>query len=148
MKINNINYKWDLFISHASEDKEEIAIPIYNLLKSKGLNIWMDIHELVIGDSLRRKIDIGLSNSRFGLVILSPDFFKKEWPNKELDALVSREDGRETVILPIWHNINKSSIAKQSILLSSKLAVSTEIGIDNICNEICKKRFFFSKYIF
>jgi hypothetical protein len=62
--------------------------------------VWLDDCELTLGDSLRRSIDQGLAQSRFGVVILSPNFFAKEWPQKELDALVSREDGGQKVILP------------------------------------------------
>ena len=129
-------FKWDAFISHASEDKEEIAIPLTQALKNKGLKIWLDKQELSLGDSLRRKIDEGLANSRFGIVILSEHFFNKEWPQKELDALISREDGREKVILPIWHKISFSEIKKYSPLLSSKLAVSSDEGIDVVVDKL------------
>ncbi len=55
---------WDLFISHASEDKEEVARPLAQLLKDEGLSVWLDEQELVLGDSLRRKLDEGLSKSK------------------------------------------------------------------------------------
>lgn len=129
-------YNWDVFISHASEDKEEIALPLANFLTKNGLKVWLDKHEIFIGDSLRRKIDEGLANSRFGIVILSKNFFEKEWPKKELDALVSREDGREKVILPIWHKVSKSFISQHSPLLSDKLAISSEKGLEFVANEL------------
>lgn len=129
-------YNWDVFIYHASEDKEEIALPLANLLTKGGLRVWLDKHEIIIGDSLRRKIDEGLLSSRFGIVILSKNFFEKEWPKKELDALVSREDGREKVILPIWHKVSKSFISQHSPLLSDKFAVSSEKGLEVVANEI------------
>jgi TIR domain len=51
-------------------------------------------------------IDDGLRRSRYGVVILSPDFFRKGWPKEELDGLVTRQtsEGRK-VILPVWHNV-------------------------------------------
>ncbi len=130
------NYEWDAFISHASEDKEEVVLPLYKILSKKGMKVWIDKHEIFLGDSLRRKIDEGLANSRFGIVVLSKLFFQKEWAKKELDALVSREDGREKVILPIWHKIDKSVISKHSPLLADKLATSSEKGLDKVSDEI------------
>lgn len=71
---------YDVFISHATEDKEEIVRPLATALVVRGLRVWYDEFELRIGDSLRRKIDAGLANSRFGVVVLSPNFFAKNWP--------------------------------------------------------------------
>ena len=84
--------EWDVFISHAWEDKESIARPLAEALRARGLRVWFDEFTLSVGDRLRRSIDRGLANSRDGIVILSPHFFAKEWPQKELDGLIQRED--------------------------------------------------------
>lgn len=130
--------KYDLFICHASEDKQEVALPLANYLKEEGLNVWLDQFELTLGDDLRRKIDHGLSNSQYGVVILSPSFFSKEWPNKELDGLVSREDGNNKVILPVWHQTNSREIRQYSPLLAGKYSVPTSQGIEYVGGEILK----------
>ena len=130
--------KYDVFISHAGEDKVEVARPLAAELEIAGLVVWLDECQLTIGDSLRRSIDIGLSESRFGVVVLSPAFFSKEWPNKELDGLVARENSSAKVILPVWHNINASEIARFSPLLAGKVAVSTGRGIENVAREIMR----------
>ena len=132
------NYEWDAFISHASEDKEEVVLPLGEILEQKGMKIWIDKHEITLGDSLRRKIDEGLAKSRFGIVILSEAFFQKEWTQKELDALVAREEGSEKVILPIWHKIKKAFVAKHSPLLADKLASSSEEGLEVVAEAILK----------
>jgi len=105
---------WDVFISHAWEDKEDIARPLAEALRRKGLRVWYDEFTLRVGDSLRHSIDHGLANSRYGVVILSPSFFAKEWPQKELDGLVAREVSGERVILPVWHNITADQIREYS----------------------------------
>ena len=126
----------DVFISHASEDKMEVARPLAALLIQHGLKVWFDEHELTVGDSLRRAIDSGLQTSRFGIVILSKSFFEKEWPQKELDALVSREDGSGKVILPVLHKLNKKEVAIYSPLLGDRLSASTLDGIPQVANKI------------
>jgi hypothetical protein len=99
--------------------------------------VWLDRQELRIGDSLREKIDEGLANSRFGVVILSPSFLAKGWPRKELDGLFAMEDDdRPKVILPVWHQIDKAMLAKYSPMLADRLAASTADGISSIATKI------------
>lgn len=117
--------EWDVFISHATEDKDEVVRPLALALQSLGLRVWYDEFELNIGDSLRRKIDGGLGSSRFGVVVLSPSFFAKNWPQYELDGLVSREMSGEQVILPLWHKVTKAEVISYSPSLADKVARST-----------------------
>ena len=119
--------EYDVFISHASEDKEDFVRLFANNLKSKGLRVWYDEFELRIGDSLRRSIDNGLSSSRFGIVVLSVAFFNKEWPQRELDGLFAREVNGEKVILPIWHKISKDEVMKYSPMIADMLALNTTL---------------------
>jgi len=128
--------EYDVFISYASEDKKDVVHPLVAHLTELGLTVWIDEFELTLGDSLRRSIDRGLSHSRFGVVILSPAFFEKEWPNRELDALVSREDREGKVILPVWHKVSHEGVIQYSPILASKLAVSTSIGIEKVARKI------------
>ncbi len=78
---------WDIFISHASEDKDTVARPLAERLRSLGLRVWYDEFTLSLGDSLRQSIDYGLANSRFGVAVLSPNCLTKNWSKKELDGL-------------------------------------------------------------
>jgi hypothetical protein len=130
--------RWDIFISHASEDKQDVAEPLAVALGQQRLKVWYDKFTLTIGDSLRRKIDEGLAQSRYGLVVLSRHFFQKEWPQKELDGLVAREDGKDKLILPVWHNITKEEVTRFSPMLADRLAVSTSRGVSEIVNEVMR----------
>lgn len=131
--------EFDVFISHASEDKDEVVRPLAVALKGKGLSVWYDEFELKIGDSLRRKIDIGLSKSNFGIVVISRDFIKKGWTNYELDGLITRAVTGEQVILPIWHNITKKEVVDYSPSLANKVARNTAINtVDEIAEEIAQ----------
>jgi hypothetical protein len=128
---------WDVFISHATEDKDDIVRPLAIALQSAGLSVWYDEFELRIGDSLRRKIDAGLANSRFGVVVLSPAFLEKNWPQYELDGLVTREIEGTQVILPLWHNITKAQLIDYSPSLADKVARTTATStVEEIAEEI------------
>ncbi len=128
--------KFDAFICHASEDKEGFVLPLAEKLKSIGLKIWFDAFSLKIGDSLREKIDEGLSNSRYGIVILSPNFFAKQWPQKELNALFSLEIDGRSVILPVWLNVGQQEIKEYSSLLADKVAAQAHEGVNNVVAQL------------
>lgn len=117
--------EYDVFISHASEDKDSVVRPLAEALRAGGLKVWYDDFELRIGDSLRRKIDRGLANSRFGIVVFSQSFFSKGWANYELDGLVTKAVSGEQVLLPIWHNVTKDQVVQYSPSLADKLARNT-----------------------
>jgi hypothetical protein len=128
---------YDVFICHASEDKDAIVRPLAKLLQNKHIEVWYDEFALQIGDSIRRAIDKGLSRSRFGIVVLSKAFFRKQWPQYELDGLVEKEMvGRENVILPIWHKINKSHVGKYSHSLAGRFAANTALGLAEVANRL------------
>lgn len=129
---------FDVFISHASEDKDAVVRPLATALRQRGLQVWYDEFEIRIGDNLRRKIDRGLVACRFGVVVLSPSFFAKGWPNYELDGLVTREvSGGEQLILPVWHEVTHAEVMEYSPSLAGKLARSTgDVTIDELADEI------------
>jgi len=129
----------DVFISHASEDKEEIVRPLAMALRNAGLSVWYDEFELRIGDSLRQKIDKGLAKSKFGIVVLSKNFIKKGWTNYELDGIITRVVGGEQDLLPIWHNITKQEVIDYSPSLADKLARNTaNFTVTEIAEEIAQ----------
>lgn len=135
------NPEYDAFISHASEDKEDLVRPLAESLQAAGLRIWYDEFELRVGDSLRRKIDQGLSRSRFGIVVLSPAFFRKNWPQYELDGLVAREMSGGKVILPLWHHVSKNDVLSYSPALADRVALNTALMtldeiVDALVNEL------------
>ncbi|GAA2838024.1 toll/interleukin-1 receptor domain-containing protein [Kitasatospora sp. CM 4170] len=115
--------KHDLFISHASEDKEGLVRPLYSALGRLGLRVWYDEQSLSIGDSLSGAIDSGLKAARYGAVILSPSFLKKAWPEYELRSLIALESGRPKKILPVWYNLNRSDVLKYSPHLADRVAL-------------------------
>ncbi|MXW65945.1 MAG: toll/interleukin-1 receptor domain-containing protein [Gemmatimonadales bacterium] len=114
--------EWDVFVSYASEDGEAVAHPLAQLLAELDLRVWMDRTELRIGDRIRRKIDEGLAKCRYGIVILSPDFLAKEYPQRELDGLANREHDGRKVILPVWYGVDADDIRRFSPTLADRFA--------------------------
>lgn len=133
--------EWDFFLSHATEDAESVAEPMAHVLSALGYKVWYDDFELRVGDSLLQKINRGLANSRFGILVLSPYFLAKGWTNAELAALFARDLSEQRVILPIWHRVGKPEVLRHYPLLADRLAVSTELGLKEVCKQIVRSAF-------
>ena len=128
---------YDAFICHASEDKAALVRPLAERLRAEHVEVWYDEFSLSVGDSLRRSIDRGLSQSRFGIVVLSPSFFAKRWSGWELDGLVARQnDGRQEVILPVWHDVGHSDVLAYSPSLADKLAATSASGLEEVVRKL------------
>lgn len=116
---------YDVFISHASEDKETFVDDLCKELQAINISVWYDAISMTWGDSLRSKIDNGLSKSQYGIVVISKDYIQKGWTNYELDGLFQREMSGGKIILPIWHNITKRDVELFSPTLAGRLALSS-----------------------
>lgn len=127
---------WDAFISHASEDKESFVRPLANELRNKGLNIWYDEFTLQVGNSLRSSIDKGLAESDFGIVVLSPDFFQKQWTLQELNGLVALNINLRKAILPIWHNTTAEQVSSYSPTLADRVALKSSDGLEKVVDKL------------
>lgn len=131
--------EFDVFISHATEDKD-FAGPLAHGLRTAGLRVWFDDFELGLGDSLNERINYGLSRSRYGVVVLSPTFFKKHWTQFEMNGFVARQTSGQKVILPIWHRITKSEILEQAPPLADIVSLNSSTqSIDEIVNAILER---------
>jgi hypothetical protein len=130
----------DLFISHASEDKDSFVRPLAALLAEFGLTVWFDEFTLQLGDSLAESIDRGLASSRFGLVVVSQNFLKKPWPRRELSGLVAREVGRSRIILPVWLDVSRDDVLGYSPTLADALALdASKLSLRDVALKIVER---------
>ena len=127
---------WDFFISHAAEDKEEIARPLADALNVAGLKVWYADFALKLGDNLRDSIDDGLVRARSGIVILSNHFFGKQWPHEELNYLATREVSGKKAILPVWYKVGFQEVFGYSPVLADRVAISADKGLEYVVQRI------------
>jgi hypothetical protein len=131
--------KYDVFISHAREDKAEFVSPLAERLVKLGVRVWYDELSLQIGDSLAYSIDEGLANSSFGIVVLSRSFLQKSWTKYELQSLIQKEMNAPKTILPIWHDINYNEVLEFSPFLAGKFSIDTSnTNIEDIVNRVVR----------
>lgn len=119
--------QYDVFVSHAWEDKESFVEEFVQELQKLNLRVWYDKKQIKWGDSMRAKIDGGLRKSKFGVAVLSPDYIKegKYWTKAELDGLFQLESVNGKMLLPVWHNLTKKEVMAYSPIIAGKLAMNT-----------------------
>ena len=119
--------EYDVFVSHAWEDKEGFVDEFVAELEKLGIKVWYDKQRIKWGDSMRTRIDDGLKKSKFGIAVISPDYIAegKYWTKAELDGLFQLESVNGKMLLPIWHNITKQQVMDYSPIVASKLAMTT-----------------------
>lgn len=119
--------QYDVFVSHAWEDKEDFVEEFIQELRDLEIRVWYDKRRIKWGDSMRAKIDEGLRKSRFGVAVLSPNYIAegKYWTKAELDGLFQMESVNGKTLLPIWHKLTKKEVMDYSPIIASKLAMNT-----------------------
>lgn len=115
-------FEFDVFVSHASEDKGYV-IPLVQALQQAGVRVWFDAVSIDWGDDLRSALDRGLLSCRYGIVVFSKAFLaRKKWTEYELNALLALETAEVKRILPIWHGIHHSDLLQYSPAFADRLA--------------------------
>ena len=127
---------WDVFISHASEDKDDIARPLADCLTNLGLKVWFDELSIQLGDSINNKVNDGLANSRIGVVIISKSFLSKNWTNIELGVLNFNTRNTQKKLIPVLYNIGFGDVSKQLPFLADIKGAVIESNIKEIAKQI------------
>lgn len=126
---NDLEEEYDVFVSHAWEDKECFVDELVDALTELKIEVWYDKTKISWGDSMREKIDNGLKKSKFGIVVISPNYIAdgKYWTKQELDGLFQLESINGKRLLPIWHNITKKEVMDYSPIIAGRLAMTTAL---------------------
>jgi len=134
--MSSSDYRYDAFISHAVEDKIPIANELCERLEKAGLQIWYSGKELSAGDSINTTIHAGLEESRYGIVILSPNYVSKTWPLREFYILLGRERDGQKIILPVLYDITPEELALKDLTMADRFGIKADKGLDHVVNKL------------
>lgn len=119
--------EFDVFLSHSSLDKEEYVSELSDKLEDKELIVFEDVKVFEIGQSQTDMMNMGILNSRFVVVFLSPNFIKSGWSAYEFKSFLNREiNEKRIIILPIWHNVSHEDVQNYNPYLVDKFALDTK----------------------
>lgn len=106
--------EYDVFISHANKDKEELIEELYHSLDMLGIKIFYDKESLEWGDNWKERILNGVKKAEFAIIVISENFFDREWTEKELSEFLNRQNRNgQKLILPIVHNISMKQLQEK-----------------------------------
>ena len=106
--------EYDVFISHANKDKEELIEELFQSLSKLGIKIFYDKETLEWGDNWKEKILNGTKKAEFAIIVISENFFDREWTERELAEFLNRQNRNgQKLILPIVHNITMQQLQEK-----------------------------------
>lgn len=126
--------EYDVFISHANKDKEGLIDELYESLKRLGIKIFYDKESLIWGDEWKKQILHGVSKAEFAIIVISKNFFDREWTEKELTEFLNRQNKNgQKLILPILHNISMKQLKSKYPSIADIQTISSK---DYTCDQI------------
>ena len=136
-----MSYNRDVFLCHASEDKEGIVRPVANALELAGIDVWVDEKQIVWGESILDKVNEGLRISKFVMVIMTESFLKKKYPKREMEIALNQEmsTGVNRVLpLLVGSQTITSRILQEYPVISAKMYVVWDGNTQKVVGEFQK----------
>ena len=126
--------EYDVFISHASKDKADLVEELYQSLSKLGVAIFYDKESLEWGDNWKDRILNGTKKAEFAIIVISENFFDREWTERELSEFLNRQNRNgQKLILPILHNITVSQLREKYQSVADLQAIdSSKYNCDQI----------------
>jgi hypothetical protein len=88
-------FKYNAFISHASEDRPVVEQIIQDFRRA-GVTYWVDHEQIDFGDRITEKIEEGLRESKYVVVCLSANLGRSNWVRAEYGSILHKELGRSS----------------------------------------------------
>lgn len=82
--------EFSVFISHAGEDKNIVAIPLREKLRRRGVLAFVDKMDLPVGSVAPNDMKRAMASATVGVFVLSPEFPAKKWTMLELMTFQER----------------------------------------------------------
>lgn len=119
--------KYDVFISHANKDKLSYVNDLNKVIKKLGVNIFYDTDVLSWGDNFKQVILDGTAESEFAIIVISKNFFGREWTERELNEFLAQQNasGQKTV-LPLLYGIMFDELKEKYPTLGDIQAITTK----------------------
>lgn len=99
--------QYDVFISHANKDKNEYVDSLNAAVRKLGVNIFYDTDVLSWGDNWKQVILEGTKSSEFAIIVISNNFFGREWTERELNEFLQQQnENRQKKVLPLLYGVS------------------------------------------
>lgn len=125
--ISNNHKQYDVFISHANKDKSDYVDLLNMKIKRLGIKIFYDTDVLSWGDNWKQVILDGTANSEFAIIVISSNFFGREWTERELNEFLNQQnESGQKIVLPLLHGISIDELKEHYPQLSDIQCINTK----------------------
>ncbi|MBQ8836960.1 MAG: toll/interleukin-1 receptor domain-containing protein [Clostridia bacterium] len=125
--VKPMRKQYDVFISHANKDKSDYVDSLYMAIRKLGVNIFYDSEVLSWGDDWKKVLLEGTEKSEFAIIVISENFFGREWTERELEEFLKRQNtSGQKIVLPLLHNISLDMLKEQYPTLADIQCIDTE----------------------
>lgn len=129
---------YDIFLSHASEDKVAFVRPLLRALREQGLTVWYDEEQITGGDDVRSKINEGIRASGHCVLVVSPHLMKF-WPEAELSAFFAKQaHSGKKYIIPVTLNLEWSVVLDKYPLLGGRVFLKASDGLKQLAKNVVR----------
>ena len=119
--------QYDVFISHANADKLDYVDDLYMAIRKLGISIFYDSESLSWGDKWKDEILNGTESSEFAIIVISDNFFDREWTERELSEFFNRQnESGQKIILPLLHKITIDNLKAKYPHIGDIQCISSE----------------------
>jgi hypothetical protein len=133
------NYSYDVFISHAVEDKIPLVNELAARLEAKGIKVWYTGCELSIGDEVCDKLVEGMRQCRYGVVVFSSSYISKTKPSADFRALLNYERQGKKVIIPVLFEVTPEELATKYTLPPGVEAIYCNDGLHSSIHRLLEQ---------
>lgn len=135
LESSKVSKEYDVFISHARKDKLDYVDELYLALKKLGVRIFYDTEVISWGDNWKQVILDGTEKSEFAIIVISKNFFDREWTERELSEFLQQQNNsHQKIILPLLYNITQEDLARKYPDLEEIQGISSKNhSVEEIC---------------
>ncbi len=109
-----------LFISYKRSDGSKVANQVYNYLKMKGFQVFLDTKDIDAGRKVQPNIENNISEKDFILLIDSEDVKDSEWVHKEILMALEKKIPIQSLFVP-KNQLNKFKLINHLITSIAKI---------------------------
>jgi len=106
--------EYDLFICHASADKDNIVRPFWKYLQAFGINTFFDEASIEYGESINQKVMHGLAKSQGSILMLTSTFYTRDFTKYEMGGIFYKKYNQGGYIYIIyWDDKDLAEVSKR-----------------------------------
>ncbi|XP_004289200.1 PREDICTED: toll/interleukin-1 receptor-like protein [Fragaria vesca subsp. vesca] len=125
---------YDVFLSFRGEDtRYGFTDHLYSALCRTGIDTFRDTEELPRGDSIAPELRKAIEESKFAVIILSPNYADSKWCLDELAYVLSCKKTRGLRVFPVFYHVEPSEIRKQTGKFGRAFVNHKKAFKDNTC---------------